>query len=375
MVFVENENPGVVQTFIELVSIPSPSGEEAKVGEYIKERLKKEGIDSDFDGSGSKNDSDSGNLIAKVDGRGPTVMFLTHMDTVEMGRTVPVIDGDTIRTDGNSILGADNKASVAPLMHAIIDAKKLQNRPRIIAAFTTHEENGSMGAKYLDIGEHVDYVFVVDGAKSVGTFITKALGQMPFLVDIYGKEVHAAVNPDKGANAIRAAGLAISKLEIGRADDGSTINVGTISGGTVVNVVPGRVTMKVEVRAYEQKRIQERFESVEREVAEACRKTNCTYTIKTLENDGAAAFSISPSDGIVSLAKRASLKSGLEFSLGALDGTCEANVLVGKFDSIIAMGRGGKMPHSRSESITKMELLQTERLLLEIIKAATDNLQ
>ena len=357
---------------MELVSIPSPSGNELDVGHYIKERLAAEGIDAHFDDSGKNNDSNSGNLIATIDGSGHTLLFLAHMDTVEQGKTTPIIEGDTIKTDGNSILGADNKASVAPLMHAIISAKKKGGNPKIIAAFTTREENGSMGAGFLDLKEHVDFVFVVDGSNKTGTFINKALGQMPFYVEITGKEVHAAKDPEKGANAIKAAGIMLTALDIGKKQDGSTLNIGTISGGTFVNVVPGKVVMKGEARAYEQNRINERLVEIENAASSACEKTGCTYSIRKIEEEGAPAFSIEPSNKIVELAKKASAATGVEFNLDSLNGTCEANVISGKFDNIICMSRGGNMPHSKNESITKQELKAAETLIENLIFGARD---
>src|SRR3989338_6610407 len=76
-----------IALLFDLIKIPSPSGQELAIGTYIKTHLKSLGIISEFDQSGEKNDSNSGNLIAKVSGvpHLPTVLFVAHMDTVEVG--------------------------------------------------------------------------------------------------------------------------------------------------------------------------------------------------------------------------------------------------------------------------------------------------
>ncbi len=64
-----------------------------------------------------------------------------------------------------------------------------------------------MGAGLLaaDLLEGVDCAFSVDGAKPVGTVITRALGQTSFAFVIHGRAAHAAANPEAGINAIAVA--------------------------------------------------------------------------------------------------------------------------------------------------------------------------
>ncbi|HZE05962.1 MAG TPA: hypothetical protein VE127_12095, partial [Solirubrobacteraceae bacterium] len=77
----------VVDLFLELVAVPSPSGRERALGEQIHDWLGELGIASSFDTAGAVNGSDAGNLIATVPGAqgAPTYLFIAHMDTVEAG--------------------------------------------------------------------------------------------------------------------------------------------------------------------------------------------------------------------------------------------------------------------------------------------------
>ena len=70
-------------------------------------------------------------------------------------------------------------------------------------------------------------------------------------VTIKGKSAHAGFEPEKGISAIVAASKIISKLNLGRINSNTTANVGTITGGTGVNIVPESVTIKGEVRSFD----------------------------------------------------------------------------------------------------------------------------
>ena len=57
-------------------------------------------------------------------------------------------------------------------------------------------------------------------------------------VTFHGRAAHSGMHPEDGRSAIAAAARAISEFRLGRVDEDSTANVGTISGGTATNIVP-----------------------------------------------------------------------------------------------------------------------------------------
>ena len=65
-----------------------------------------------------------GNVIANRPGLGDAILLSAHMDTVEPGRGIrPGWDGpDIIRSDGTTILGADNKAGCAVILEVVQSA-------------------------------------------------------------------------------------------------------------------------------------------------------------------------------------------------------------------------------------------------------------
>ena len=105
-------NTAIINLFLDLVKIDSPTGEEANVLKYVNTFLKKFGINSHFD--------DFGNLYAKIDGFLNPILLSAHADTVEPGRNIKpkIIDG-IIKSDGKTILGADNKVGLAVILDTI----------------------------------------------------------------------------------------------------------------------------------------------------------------------------------------------------------------------------------------------------------------
>ena len=103
----------IVQTFLELVAIDSPSGDEEAIAAELEQRLRVLGLEASQDAHG--------NVLASLPGEGDPLLLSAHMDTVEPGRGIqPAWDGpDTIRSDGRTILGADNKGGCAVILEVI----------------------------------------------------------------------------------------------------------------------------------------------------------------------------------------------------------------------------------------------------------------
>lgn len=362
----------VLHTFMKLVSIPSPSGHEAAVAQYIKSELARAGIASHTDSSGKRTGSDTGNLIARIDGNGPTVMFVAHMDTVEDGTRAirAVVSRGVVRSRGDTVLGVDNKAAVASLMWVLKELNKAKERPTVIGVFSTREERGRMGARYLGVRGRADFVFVLDGSEPPGAFINGSLGHVPFEIRLHGRKAHAALAPEKGAHAIKAAALLISGLKLGRAGNGSTSNIGRIEGGTSVNVIPDEVTVYGEARAFTARALEAKLRQIGRAAEKACSKTGCRYDLVLRRSEGVRPFAVSKASRIALVAKRAADAAGLAYSIGRRSSTCEANAMSPRWHPILGVCRGGSSPHSNSESITTAELLQAKELILELARQA-----
>jgi hypothetical protein len=78
-------------------------------------------------------------------GDNPTVMFTSHLDTATSANTTVnhVIEGDIIKTDGKSILGADDKAGVTIMLYM------MERGVKGLYYFFLGEEVGCLGSKWL----------------------------------------------------------------------------------------------------------------------------------------------------------------------------------------------------------------------------------
>ena len=234
----------LVQTFLDLVKIDSPSGEEKKVAKEVAKRLKALGAKVEFDSFG--------NVIGKFVGRGEPMMLNAHLDTVEPGRGIkPIIDKDIIKTDGETVLGADPKAGVAAILEALVSIKeeKTKHVP-VEVVFTLGEESGLFGAINLDYSKVIAKRGVTfDGEAELHNIDISAPGYNRVDVTIMGRSAHAGVEPEKGLSAIKIASEIISKLQLGRIDEETTANIGLIEGGSARNAVPEKVHFKGEIRS------------------------------------------------------------------------------------------------------------------------------
>lgn len=358
--------------FCELVRIPSPSGKELAVGHYIQTWLQTVQLTSTFDQTGSINDSNSGNLSTVVKGTNgqPTLMFVAHMDTVEIGDTPvkpKVSSSGVISSEGDTILGADNKASVACLLLALAQIQSWETRPTVLGVFPSREETGKMGISLYKPNQKVDYVFTVDGNEPVGNFVYKALSHTTFTIDVFGTAAHAG-NPVNGRNAIVAAAEFIRRSPIGIDSNGATMNIGNISGGAGTNVVPDNIHMNAEIRSFQSQGNQQRFKQLDKIKTQVEKDTGCRIEIQPGES--LPPLSVSTQSPIVELAKKATKNQGLQFNLLEAHYTLEANFLAQMGYQVLNMTRGSRAPHSKEENITQDELLAAYNLILAVCKAS-----
>src|SRR5205823_6192616 len=126
---------------------------------------------------------------------------------------------------------ADDKAAVAAMLEAVRRTVS-ENRPHagIELLFTPKEEVGLVGAYAFDhtrLRAKLGYVY--DQAAPIGTVILGAPYSRSLEVTFHGRAAHSGMHPEEGRSAIAAAARAIAELRLGRVDELSTANVGTIT--------------------------------------------------------------------------------------------------------------------------------------------------
>ena len=247
----------LLNDFIEILKIKSPSRNEKELGSYMLKRLEKLGLKAKMDDTGEKIGGNAGNItafLAASDRTKKTPLFFgAHLDTVPLdGEILPEVkNGKLFNSDKNCILGGDDKVAVAAILEALEVIKENNIKTcGIYVVFTVGEEIAILGAKHLDLKEiKAKYGFVFDGEGDIGTIFNEAPYHDTMEFDITGKAVHAGIEPELGINSIKVAAEAIANLKIGRIDSESTCNIGIISGGTATNIIPEKTYVKAEARS------------------------------------------------------------------------------------------------------------------------------
>lgn len=248
-----------------------------------------------------------------------------------------------------------------------------------------------MGAGLLapELLERVDCAFSVDGAKPVGTVITRALGQTSFVFAVHGRAAHAAANPEAGISAIAVAAEIVTALPLGRRPGGGSVNVAAIVGGSIVdrltvealaaggvesalhgaltNSIPDRVLVRGEVRGYSVEEIEDTVEAIQRTIARICEAHGARHDwIRDRERMVPPFPQARHSRARARVRAAADRIPGLELGLEERQATLEANYLAAATD-VVALASGGRDPHQVSESIPVAELERLEALLVAIL--------
>jgi tripeptide aminopeptidase len=357
----------VLDLFLELAAIPSPSGEEQAVAECITGYLRDLALEPEADGAG--------NVLARIDaseGNGGTPIFLcAHMDTVPVsGPIEPVVEEGVVRNSRDTILGADDKAAVAVLLQA---ARTLlsERRPHagIELLFTVREETGLEGAKAFDhtrLGARTGYVYDYSGR--VGDVVLAAPSGRQIDVAFRGRPAHAGINPEEGCSAVFAASKAIADLRLGRIDDETTANVGRIEGGTARNVVPEFCTVTAEARSRDERKLADLVAEMLDAFTFAAGVGECEVATKVEESY--RGYRLRADDPSVRLAFAALEGAGFSPRPVEVGGGADANVFNERGLACVNLANGMAHVHTADEEIAVDDLDGMLRVTLELVEAA-----
>ncbi len=184
----------------------------------------------------------------------PGILVLSHVDTVHpLGTLAAALP---IRRDGDKVYGPgayDMKGGLVLAVAAylrLVRAKAKTPLP-ITFLFNPDEEVGSVGSRtHIEAeGDRSRYVLVTEPKRGGGRIVTERKGTGRFVIRTHGRPAHAGAAHHKGKSAIRAMAGIILEVE-GFTDyaRGITTNVGLVSGGTGVNVIPEHCTINADLR-------------------------------------------------------------------------------------------------------------------------------
>lgn len=345
------------ETFVRLCEVRSPTGEEREVADTILAELRALGLEASEDDSAALAAAGAGNIVARLPGRSDRwALFCAHIDTVPHEGRIEVVEEDGVfRSGGETILGADNKAAVAVLLELV--ARHVGTAPPvgIELLLTVAEEQGLRGAKAFDTSTLRSACgFVLDHASAIGEVIVASPTQQQVVADFAGVEAHAGIRPEDGSNAIAAASAAVSRMALGRIDEETTANVGTIAGGSSGNVVPGRCRIVAESRSLDPGRAA----AVAGELTEACAwgasEHGCDVDVRVEELF--RGYEVPASSPSLALAEAGLRSAGFEPRRTSTGGGSDANALVAAGFECVLLANGTEANHTTRESVSARNL-------------------
>jgi acetylornithine deacetylase len=330
----------VIDLTRKLVDIPSVTGSEGEVGEYLCNLLEQEG----WQCRRQEVASDRFNLLATV-GKA-SILLTTHLDTVP-----PFFPSseDEMFVHGR---GACDAKGIAASMVCAAQALREEGADDLGLLFVVGEETDSIGATRASELE-LDCSFLIDGEPTDNELVIGHKGIVAARLSAQGIAAHSAY-PDKGDSAIHKLIEVLGELRNTPLPSDPTLgesylNVGTIEGGHAANVVADAASAQILIRSVvDSTRYVDIMESV---VANRCQleilKVSEPQSMESVE--GFATKVVGYGTDIPALR---SLGSPLLFGPGSIE---EA--------------------HTAQEKISKIELLDSVDLYQQLVKLLQQKIQ
>ncbi len=366
----------LLDLFLELCALPSPSGHERAVADRVGSYLTKLDLAWDEDDAAGPLEGDTGNIYCRLpatNGGGTPIFICAHTDTVPPEAAIdPVVDDGIVRNAAGTILGSDNKAAVAVMLEATrrILGEGLPHAG-IELLFTAQEEVSLRGAGAFDHTRLVARTgFVYDQGAPIGEIVLGSPHGRLLDFRFHGRAAHAGMNPEDGRSAIGAAARAIADFRLGRVDDETSANVGEIKGGTARNVVPEWCSFTAEVRSHDESKATDLVREMLETAAFAASMSECE-----LESDVRPSFPgyrFREADEPVRLAATALRTAGFEPSYALSGGGADANVFNARGLWCVNLANGMMEIHTPDEHIAVADLDAMVDVTLALVDAARE---
>ncbi len=372
-------------TFAELCRIESPSGSERACAQRVIAELRGLGVSADEDDAAARAGSDCGNLLAYVPGARAgeagaatagesrrTLLLCAHLDTVPLLAPVePVLVDGFWENEHEGVLGADNKAAVAVLLALARHVRSRGAAVDLELLFTVGEEVSLAGTRAMDAsGLRSEFGYVFDHATPIGEVVVDSPTHFRIEAEFRGAAAHAGIRPEQGRSAILAAARAISAMPLGRVDEQTTVNVGTIAGGSAINVVPERCSVLAEVRGMRDERAEEVVAEVVQRIHEAANLPECECDVDVSVQRTFSGFHLTGSRPAVQAAESALRACGYEPVRIASGGASDANELLRQGVEVVNLANGTERNHEPGERVSVQALEGMLDVALALLDAA-----
>jgi len=311
-------------------------------------------------------------LIGHLEGEGPRLLLIGHMDTVFDPGTAAL---RPYRAVGSRAYGpgvTDMKSGLLAGLHAIGALHEVGVRPAITFVANPDEEIGSpFSTPHIrDLATEHDAAFVLECARANGDIVSARKGIADLEVTLTGRAAHAGVEPEKGRSAILEAARQVVALHaLNGRWRGVTVNAGVIQGGTRPNVVAAECSIELDLRATTTADFDTASTAVEEIVTNPV-TDGVTATLRQIA--GHPPMEKSPAAArLVALAQEIATELGFSVNDSATGGASDANTTAAAgLPSLDGLGPVGGDDHSTDEWLDLDSIVPRTTLLAGLLARA-----
>ncbi|MDX1359404.1 MAG: M20/M25/M40 family metallo-hydrolase, partial [Clostridia bacterium] len=176
---------------------------------------------------------------------------------------------------------------------------------------------------------------------------------------------HAGMEPENGVSAIVAASKAIADMTLGRIDEETTANIGTIEGGRAINIVCDKVTLKGEIRSRDLGKLQKYTDDIVSRLESNCKEMGAEVEIDMVREYNS--FTVDDDEPMLVKFKKTLEKLGIEYKEEHSGGGSDTNIIYNKGIKALTISSGMEKVHSANERIAIQNLETLEKLMLGLI--------
>lgn len=310
--------------------------------------------------------------LVHKDAQDPQIFIAAHLDTVFPKGTVAErpfsIEGS--RAYGPGVI--DMKASHVLTYYAISALVKSGNDSykNVEILLNCDEEIGSKTSRGLieEYAKNKSYALVMEPARANGAIVSARRGVGTYELIIEGKASHSGIAPEAGISAIQELSYKIQALHaLSRHDEGLSVNVGLISGGTSVNTVAPNARAEIDVRIS----TDEQGVEIDKLVRDICNKP-VLEGIKLTLNGGInrpPMVKTPESEALIDIIKEQARLIGLDLEDISTGGGSDASFTAGVgTPSVDGLGPIGGYQHSDKEYLDLPSLAERTLLFANILK-------
>ena len=308
-------------------------------------------------------------VIGQLDGSGPRLLLIGHMDTVFDEGTAAK---RPYRSAENRAFGpgvTDMKAGLLAGLHAIAALHETGVHPALTFVANPDEEIGSpFSTPFIrELAASHDAALVLECARANGDIVSARKGIADYRMSLVGRAAHAGVEPEKGRSAIlEAANQVVAMHALNGRWPGVTVNAGVIRGGSRPNVVAERCELEIDLRAATVDAFNEAAAEIER-LASSSGVEGVELDLQRIAGHPPMEKSVA-SERLVALATTIAGELGFELTDAATGGASDANTTAALgVPTLDGLGPVGGDDHSVDEWLDLSSVVPRTTLLAGLI--------